>query len=223
MDVLEPFGRRFRKRFFKDASPWVRDNIGWSLIVFIVPPLAAYFRDRHAPMDWVLIKNSLVLYGFALLVYVLAYLRLTAKNLDHDRGLREQALAGIISERERTIKEREDEISSLRLKPKRSAAEQADFDLINRALTVVGKEKGKAALRFLKNKGTARFGISFGNPTTGPTPPSGLTLNDLLHVYHHCDSEGIVVMDRDPLGGSWETFTMSSHMSKALDAALFEE
>lgn len=84
------------------------------------------------------------------------------------------------------------------------------------------KDKGKIALRFLRNKGSVTLGMRFGNPATGPVPPPPLTVSDLAWVYHHCESEGIVIMTSD-LGRTQETFTISPHMSKALEAALFEE
>ncbi len=81
---LEPYWRRFRKRFWKDSAPWARDNIVWGMIVLVVPPLAAYIHDSDTQVDWLLIKNSLLLYAFALAIYIAVYFARTAKNLDAD-------------------------------------------------------------------------------------------------------------------------------------------
>jgi hypothetical protein len=116
----------------------------------------------------------------------------------------------------------ETKITELIRKPVRTRTEQADYDTIQEALKVVGQQKGREALRFLRNKGTVGIGLRFGNPASGPTPPTGLTLGDLRYVYGHCESTGIVNKTTD-IGGGAETFTMPPHMCKALEQVLFED
>ena len=113
VDALESYSARFWRRFWKDATPWARDNILWGVIVLVVPPLLAYVRDSHAPLDLVLIKNSLVLYAFALAIYLLAHLCRTPRKLDLERDARETALVGEISGQNRAIKERDETIRTL--------------------------------------------------------------------------------------------------------------
>jgi hypothetical protein len=221
LDPLGPYSVRFGKRFIRDATAWARDNIIWGVVVLVGPPFAIYIRDPHANIDWLLIRTTLLLYGFAFVVYVLGHVIRTPKKLDVERDVRESTLCGDLANRDQALKERDASILTLSEKSKRSKAEQADCETIQRALAVV-KDKGKLALRFLRNKGSIGFGLRFGSPVNGPTPPQGLTLNDLIWVYHHCESEGIVTMNRD-LGGNSETFTISPHMHKALGEVLFEE
>jgi len=121
MEPLESYYTRFWKRFRKDATPWARDNIIWGVIVFVGPPLAAYLRDPHTQIDWVLFKNTLLLYAFAFSIYVLFHLCRTPRKLDADRAIREQGLSTIIAERDQII-------ASLSAKPKRTPAEQHDYD-----------------------------------------------------------------------------------------------
>jgi hypothetical protein len=116
----------------------------------------------------------------------------------------------------------ETKITELSKKPARTRTEQADYDIIQEALKIVGQQKGREALRFLRNKGTVGLGLRFGNVTNGPQPPSGLSLGDLRYVYGHCESVGIVNKTSD-IGGGAETFTMPPHMCKALEQVLFED
>lgn len=160
-------------------------------------------------------------YALLLVALVVYHLARTPWLISNEHLDAIAALRKTIAVHEATIVRRETELRVASEKPKRSAAEQADYDTVQRAFTVV-KDKGKIALRLLRNKGSIGFGIRFGSPVNGPTPPQGLTLNDLLWVYHHCESEGIVTMDR-ALGGNSETFTISPHMNKALGEVLFEE
>lgn len=219
MEVLEPYYHRFRKRFFKDATPWARDNIVWGGIVVVVPPLAAYLRDRSAPMDWILIKNSLILYAFALGVYGLAYLRLTAKSLDDDRETRERALIATIAERGQVVIQREDEIRALRQKPKRSAAEQHDYEKAKKLMSEIYKEKGIIALRHLRGQGE----ITFPSPGFGVNPPapSGITVSEMRWVYGGCAAESVITMKRN-FPNTDETFSMTPTQQRALDDVLFE-
>jgi hypothetical protein len=117
VEPLEPYWLRFWKRFGKDATPWARDNIVGGVVVLIVPAIAIYIHDPHAQIDWVLIKNSLLLYAFAFAVYTLAHLCRTPKKLDLARDTRELALLGVISVRDQTIKERELELAESKRTP----------------------------------------------------------------------------------------------------------
>src|ERR1039458_1666496 len=153
LEPLDPYYTRFRKRFLADAAPWARDNILWGVVVLVVPPIAAFLHNPHTPIDWTLLKNSLVLYTFALAAYSLAYLSLTAERLDADRQAREQLLNIAVAEREQTIREREDSIHVLTEKPKRSSAEQHDYDKAMKALELL-KDKGLIAMRHIRSQGS---------------------------------------------------------------------
>lgn len=205
----------------KTAKRWARDNIFWDAAMLIVPALALYWRNRTAHIDWPIIETTLLLYGIVFVVYALVHVCLVPRKLDRERDEREHELNNIIVASLTTIANQQDQISASSQRPKRSPAEQHDYDTVKRALDVV-KDRGKIALRFLRNKGSITLGMSFGNPASGPAPPPPMTWNDLAWVYHHCESEGIVTMKSD-LGRTSETFTISPHMSNALDGVLFEE
>jgi hypothetical protein len=192
MDALEPYYRRFRKRFFRDATPWARDNIVWGIIVLVVPPFAAYLRAPHAPMDWILIKNSLLLYGFALAIYVLAYLRGTAKHLDDDRDTRERTLVGTIAEREQSIKERQEMIRVLQEKPKRSPPDQYHYDRAKTFLDKQGAQRPKfiSALQHLYTHGDLTYSVM--GVTMNTTWPKGMDRNEAIPIYTACMAEGLV-------------------------------
>ncbi len=207
LDPLDSYYARFWKRFLVDATPWARDNIVWGVIVLIVPPVAAFFRDPKAHLDWALIKNSLVFYAFALVLYVLAYLLFIPKRLDTEREAREQVLATTVAAREQTIQERDDAIRTIREKPKRSAAEQHDYDKLKKALGMF-KETGLIALRFIRSVGSLTFGSAH-----SPTLPPGLTPDKALWVYRHCASEGLLNCTPN-LGKTQELFTVLPKMDR---------
>lgn len=217
MEPLESYYTRFWKRFRKDATPWARDNIIWGVTVLVVPAVVAYLRDPHGQIDWVLIRNSLILYAFAFSVYILAYLRLTPKRLDDDRQEREQLLLATIADREQTIRKRDETVRILADKPKHTPAEQHDYDIAKKALQLL-KEKGVAALRHIRRQGSLTFGIGM---ATGPLP-RGLSFNDTLWVYNHCASEGLLTCS-EKIGSGLKTFAVSPKMEKILDEVLYEE
>jgi hypothetical protein len=222
MEILQSYPRRFLKRYLKEATPWARDNIVWSALVVIVPPLAEYLNNPRTTVDWNLFKNTLILYGFALVVYVLARLPFTARHLDDERDLRERALEGIVSEKDLIIRQREDEIRGLREKPKRSAAEEQDYQKAKEALRLIGKP-GIAAMRFLRDHGAVTaIWPGMPNPRIEPQLPSEITIGVALHAYHHCASVGIVTAKRN-LGVSEETFSINPRWEKILDELLFED
>lgn len=218
LEKIEPYYRRFCKRFLKDSVPWARDNIVWGLIVLIVPPLAALLHNPRFNVDWVLIRNTLLLYAVVLAFYLVVKMAFTAKNLDNDRSLGEQVLEAAIFERDRTIQEHEDEIKVLKQKPKRTPAEQHDYDKIKKVLTMF--RESKIALSHIRGQRKLSFG-NFGSSHV-PNLPVSLTSDRALLVYRHCASEGILHCDRN-LGNSMETFTIPDHMSKVLDEALFSD
>jgi hypothetical protein len=218
LEPLDPYSARFRKRFFADAVPWARDNIVWGVVVLIVPPLAAFLRDRsHALIDWVRIKNSLELYGFAFAVYALVYVRLTARRLDADREAREQLLASRIAGCEQTIRGQKDAISTLE-KPKRSAGEQHDYDKLKRALQIL-KGDGLIALRHIRSHRSLTLG-SYG--ASFPVLPPGLTLERALWVYRHCASEGLLIGTSNS-AGTQQTFAIDPKTDKLFDELLFTD
>jgi len=214
VEALESYSTRFWRRFRRDATPWARDNIVWGFVVLVGPPLAMYLRDRHAQIDWTLIRTTIALYIFALTVYILAYLCRTPKTLDIERDARETALLGDISDLNQMVKEREDTIRALSERPKRTAAVQHDYDTAKKALQLVG-EKGRVAMRHIRSHGSLTFG------TYSPVLPPGLNLNDTLWVYRHCASEGLLTC-KSNLGNSEQTFAVAPKMEKVLDELLFE-
>jgi hypothetical protein len=207
VEPLESYCTRFWRRLRKDAAPWARDNIFWGILVLVLPPLSIYLRDRHAQIDWGLIRTTLVLYAVAFAIYLLAHVGRIPKKLDVERDARETILLGRIAEQLETLR-------TLTEKPKRTPAELNDYETVRKALQVV-KEKGITALRHIRKHGSLKFG--FYNPVL----PPGLTANETLWVYNHCASEGVLTCT-EKAGSGERTFAVSPKMDKVLDELLYE-
>jgi hypothetical protein len=210
MEALDSYYVRIWRRFRRDATPWARDNIFWGALALVIPPLFVYARDRHAPIDWNLLRAALWWYGFILLIYVLAHLCRVPLKLDQERNTREVVLEREISDRDATIK-------GLTERPKYSAAEQHDYDTAKKSLQLLG-EKGINAMRHIRRQGALTF--AFG-ASSGPLPP-GLSLNDTLWVYNQCASEGLLTC-KEKYGSGEKTFAISTKMEKILDDLLYDE
>ncbi len=114
------------------------------------------------------------------------------------------------------ISEYEKTIQQLSEKPARSAAEQHRYEKVKKELQALG-DKGIRALRFLHEHGAMKFGVY--NP---PNIPSGLTAADLLWVYNHCSTVGIVRCEEGKLGTGERTFQISEAMAPILEEVLYE-
>ncbi|MGA2201793.1 MAG: hypothetical protein ABSG40_07510 [Terriglobales bacterium] len=215
---VEPYYRRFWRRFFKDATPWARDNIVWGMIVLVVPPLAAYLRHTDSQIDWVLIRTSLWLYACAFSVYILAHLCRTPKKLDDERAITEQEFVRKIAEQEHEIDERNEQIRTLSEKPKRSAAEQYHFDRAKKALKRFGP-KAVTALRYLRTQGSLIF---TGPGGAGVSLPAGLSLQEALWAYNACAGEGLVT-STEKYGSGERTYAIPETMKSVLDELLYDE
>lgn len=212
---------RFAPQLWGDIKPRL-----WTIVLGVITGVLILLAQLHFGVitDRVHPRILSILWPYALLVVLLVayHLARTPWLISNEHLETIASLRKTIEIHEATINQRETELRVASEKPKRNAAEQADYNTIKRAIDEVVKDKGKTALRFLRNKGTIDFVMRFGSPVSGPTPPQGLTLNDLAWVYHHCESEGIVTMSRG-MGGNSETFTISPHMNRALGEVLFEE
>ena len=214
MEPLEPYYKRLRKRLWKDAAPWARDNIVWAVLGVVVPPLALYLHDSHAQIDWPLIKIAIELYGFALAIYFLVQLCRTPKKLDGDRDAREIELGNLITDKEQLIRQRDQSISAMAEEPRRTPAEQHNYDKLKRMLEIY-KETGIAALRHIRNVGTLTFGGA-----GAVTLPAGLTVDKALWVYRGCAAEALLI-HVSSLGLSQETFSVPENLGKIFDDALY--
>lgn len=214
-----PYYSRLGKRFWKDATPWARDNIGWGVIVLLLPPALTFFRDRHAQIDWTNIRSTLVLYGVALPVYFLVHLIRTPKKLDQqrdaerasleaERDAREADLRKELLAKDETIRQQKAALE----KPKLTAAEQHDYETAKRVLKTLG-ETGLIGLRHIRRHGKLTFG------TFPPVMPPGLTLDKTLWVFNHCASEGVLTCQ----GTHERTFAVAPKMEKILDELLYSE
>ena len=76
---------RFWHRFYADAAPWARDNIFWGLVVLLIPPIAVVVHNSTARVDWDIIKTTLWLYLFSLLVYGFVHAIRTPWRIDQER------------------------------------------------------------------------------------------------------------------------------------------
>lgn len=215
MDKLEPYRLRFWKRFVRDATPWARDNIVWGVVVLVVPPLAAYFRDPHAQIDWPLIKNALWLYGFAFLIYALVHLCRTPKKLDADRDTREILLVSSIAINEEDIRKRDETIRVLTDKPKRTAVEQRHYETAEKALQKLGG-RAAIALRHLRQHKSLQYGMY------DPILPAGMTGSEFVNLCSACVEEGLVSQRNGYPTLGERTFEIAPTMEKALDELLYK-
>jgi hypothetical protein len=201
---LASYSQRFWKRFIKDATPWARDNILWGVVVLAVPPIAAYIGHADSSIDWVLIRTSLWLYGLAFLIYALVHLCRTPEKLDIEAQ-------GAIAQRDQAIRERDETIHTLTA-PKRTAAEQHDYQTAQEALQLLGKS-GVDALRYLRSQ--TRFEVG----TYSSPPAPGMSIGDTLRVYNHCVSVGLVIRT----GGGYEksVYMISPKFEKIFEELLF--
>ena len=142
------------------------------------------------------------------MIYVAVHICRVPKKLDNDRELREKELSIVISERDQTI-------AILSTKPKRTPAEQHDYDTVKKALQLLGK-RGLIAMRHIRNHGSLTFG------TYSPVLPPGLNLDDTLRVYAHCASEGLVTQN-DNHRNNERTYAVSPKLEKVLDELLYED
>jgi cell division protein FtsB len=205
---LDSYYSRVWKRFLKDATPWARDNILWGAVVVVLPPVFVFLRDRHAQIDWTVIRATLVLYSFALPLYFAVHLIRTPKKLDQERNAREANMRQEIAARDETIKQKNAELE----KPKYTAAEQHDYETARKALKTLG-QKGLIALRHIRRHDSLTFG------TYPPVLPPGLNSNHTLWVFNHCASEGVLTCN----GTHERTYAVAPKMEKILDDLLYSE
>jgi hypothetical protein len=216
MEPLQSYYLRFWKRFRDDATPWARDNIIWGVVVLVVPPLAAYVRNPRTAIDWELIRTTFWLYALTFTAYVLVHLVRVPKKLDRERAFREEAFRHAIAAKDRIISDRDETIRTLREKPKRTSAEQHDYDRAKAALQRFGK-KAVIALRHLRTHGALIFG-SF-----NPILPAGLTRDETVWAYNACAGEGLVTRaDNTPKYGE-ATFAISPRMGNVLEELLYDD
>ena len=68
---------RYYGRFFgtliKDGYEWPRDNLGFALLMLVVPPVAAWLRDPSHEPDWFVLKTSAWIYLAVFIVYVVIH------------------------------------------------------------------------------------------------------------------------------------------------------
>jgi hypothetical protein len=140
---------------------------------------------------------------------------LVYRKRDFDARSTEAALSETIAEREGLIRQRDDTIRTLTERPKRTPAEQHDYETAKECLRILGKT-AVGALRYLRNQGTLTF--NFGGCTT--PLPAELKVHSALWVYNHCVSEGVVTCKTN-LGNTEKTFAVSPKMQSALDELLF--
>jgi hypothetical protein len=218
VEALESYSTRFWRRFRRDATPWARDNIVWGFVVLVAPPLAVYLHDPHAQIDWVLIRTTALLYLFAFMVYVLAHLARTPKKLDLERDARETALLGGISERNETIKERDETIRSLTT-PRWSAAEEEYRNAAQKLIQQLGQNT-VTALRHLVRHGS----VTFRGPgsTSSPQLPTGMNASEAYGIYSACAGQNLVTYD-EKHGSGERTFFVPQSMIKVLNELLYED
>jgi hypothetical protein len=215
--------RSFVRLCFSEACKTSPEKADWIVLMIgaALGPVALMFPRWEITLTHVLLIAPISALASVFIFRLFLSPLLVYRNRDTEARAAESELRAVITKHEETIKQRDETLQALNAKPKRSAAEQHDYELVKSALGVV-KEKGKIALRFLRNNGTLKFGISMGSPSGGPLPPAGISLAEMLWAYRHCADAGVVSMSRN-LGATEETFTIVPHMIKAVEQALFED
>ena len=186
----------------------------WGIVVLVVPPLLAYFRNSHSEIDWLLIKNTLVLYAGAATLYLLAYLTITPRRLDEDREQRERQLTAAIQQGNETIR-------ALSEKPKRSAADQDYYDTGKKVLLSFGVKTPIAvkALRHLLKHEPLTYhgpGSSFLNLI-----PDGMNIQDTFWAYNAC--AGSLVKIDEKYGSGERTYSIPASMRTVLAELLYDQ
>lgn len=139
-----------------------------------------------------------------------------AKAMDVDLHNEVQSREAVITMRDQAIKQRDEIINSLSA-PKRTRAEQDDYDTVKRALKLVGTS-GIAAVRHLRRQGS----LSFNHGGCGGPLPPGQSMEQALWAYRHCASEGVLSQEAN-FGNTGSTFSIKPHMEKVLAEALYED
>jgi hypothetical protein len=70
METFEGYYWRVLTRIGKDAYAWARDNVLVAGCIAVIPPIAAYIKDRSHGLDWPVLQTTVWLYGVVFLVYV---------------------------------------------------------------------------------------------------------------------------------------------------------
>jgi len=120
----------------------------------------------------------------------------------------------IYADQQREINDLREKITAL-TPPRRTAAQQHDFDTASAALKLLGGT-GKTALRFLRQRGS----LTYGFPVPSSTIPQGLNITETMWVYNHCAAEGVLACEEKP-GTGVKTFSIPSTMVPVLDELLF--
>lgn len=186
----------------------IAEIVGFALVLLIpiVPLIFPKMQESSlAPLAWKIPLGVLAIIGFVRLISAPYWIYRDRHQTAQER---ENVLMADLSTRNETI-------TALSTRPKRSPAEQNDYDTAKKALRLL-KEKGVIAMRHIRKYGSLTFG------TYSPVLPPGLNLNDTLWVYNHCASEGILTQ-KDNLGNSERTFAVSPKMEKILDELLYED
>jgi hypothetical protein len=76
------YAQKFRSRLWRDAKPWARDNIVWTGLMVILPPVATLIHDAHHPIDWEIVSTTIFLYALAGIIYIGVHAFKTARKLD---------------------------------------------------------------------------------------------------------------------------------------------
>lgn len=208
MRATDSFDARFRtyfKAFFSDALTGMSGPLS-------VPFVVATF--------WVSSYFQKVLYGFlALACAAFASYRVWRKDRLGAGARLDTVTVGlerIIEEQRREIASRDNKIKALSEKPKRTPAEQHDYDKLKSALDLF-KDVGRIALGYIRGVGSVTF-----DSTYGPTLPTGLTLDKALWVYRHCATEGLLYLAPN-VGRTMETFSIPPKLEKIYDEVLYPE
>lgn len=173
--------------------------------------LAIWSTQRYQKIIWV---------ALAILSLMVAFYRVWSEERKTRRleleALRSQ-LSETVSEKNAEIAKRDQVITDLTSKPKRSLAEQRDYETAKNVLERVGP-KGMAALRHLRAQGAQTFG--FYPPSI---LPPGMSADELRMIYSTCASAGVVsAQDGGKPGRGETTYSIAPPMRTVLAELLAE-
>lgn len=184
------------------------------VLLLAIATLALQIREGIVRSgDWkpsiIAMVGPYIAYAALFLVYqFIRAQRLLFTELQIASQTTEASLRAIISERDTVLR-------GLTDKPRRTPAEQHDYETAKRTLQLLGLN-GLLAMRHIRRHGSLVFG------TYPPVLPHGLTLQETLRVYDHCATEGLLTCNAN-FRNNERTFSIAPTMGKILNELLYDE
>jgi hypothetical protein len=210
--LSQRYYRTVLSRVWQDTRRWGKEQV--LVLLLAIATLALQIREGIVRSgDWkpsiIAMVGPYIIYAAIFLVYqFIRAQRLLFAEFQATSRTMEDSLRSIIAERDAALRNLTD-------KPKRTPAEQHDYETAKKVLQLVGGN-GLTAMRHIRRHGTLIFG------TYPPVLPQGLALQETLRVYDQCASEGLLTCNANTRNNE-RTFSIAPTMGKILDELLYEE